>query len=423
MARVLIITVVHEPDTVSTATIATRLARGLQDCGHDVAVLSSIPHYNPPAGVRSQTHYRASIRHPIRIQDEQGVRVVRCLVPQKPRRVARRAVDFMILHVVMTLAVLRHLRDREVTIVISPPFTLALVGMLARRLGHGRLVYNAQELWPDVPRDLGVIRNRGLLAVLGRMERWIYRSADRVVAIGPGFARTIVGRGAQADHTLVIPNFVDNQRIFPTAKVNPLSLEWKVADHPVVLYAGNIGLTQDFDTLLRAAALLEAAGVRFVIVGGGAARSVLEARIEQSRPANVILKPFVPPEQVSDLYGLADVVAVPLRAGHDRTTTPSKIFSAMAAQRPLVACAAPDTDLAATIVQAKAGLVVPPGEPGTLAEGIATLLSGAANGAWNPEAALAAARLHSPSAIAARYDEVLRSLNLASGSGRTAKAS
>lgn len=407
---------------VSTAAIATRLARELQVLGHDVAVLTSVPHYNPPPEVRSQRRYRASFLSPVRLVDEDGVKVARCYVPQKPPFVLRRALDFGIFHVFMVVAVLRHFRDRQVTIVISPPLTFALVGMIARAVARGRLVYNVQELWPDVPRDLGVIRNRAVLGVLGAVERWIYRSSDRVVAIGPAFARTIVERGAAADHTVVIPNFVDNARVSPREKTNPLAAAWGMAERPVVLYAGNIGLTQDFDMLLRAAELLADKGVQFLIVGGGAARTRLEAELAARPRDNVEVRDFVPAEDVSDLYGLSDVVVVPLKAGHDRTTTPSKIFSAMAAGRPLVACAAIDTDLAATIAESRAGIVVPPGDAELLARAIEDLLEGEATDAWDPATALEAARRHSPAAIAARYDDVLRALEQDAPATRPATA-
>ncbi len=414
MARLLLVSVVYEPDRVSTAAIATRLAQELRDLGHDVAVLTSVPHYNPAQEIRSQRRYRGSLLRPIALEVEDGIRVARCYIPQKPPFVLRRALDFLLFHVIMAVAVLRHFRDREVTIVISPPFTLALVGMLARLTARGRLIYNVQELWPDVPRDLGVIRSRGILGVLGAIERWIYRSSDRVVAIGPAFARTIVERGAGVERTVVIPNFVDTARIAPRDKSNPLAAAWGMAERPVVLYAGNIGLTQDFDMLLRAAELLEDKGVQFLIVGGGAARPRLEADLRERRPPNVVLKDFVPAEDVSDLYGLADVVVVPLKSGHDRTTTPSKIFSAMAARRPLVACAAGDTDLAETIAECRAGVVVTPGDAGLLVDGITSLLDGLVRDAWDADTALAAAGRHSPAAIAGRYDEVLSSLGRSS---------
>ena len=410
MARVLLISTIYEPDTVSTATIATRLAQELQALGHDVGVVTSVPHYNPSAAVRADRRYRGSLLHPVRLSDEDGIVVARCFVPRKPRWVHRRLIDFVILHLLQAWAVVRHFRDREFTVVISPPFTLALVGMLARALQRGRLVYNAQELWPDVVRDLGLIRSRAILAAFGAAERWIYRSSDCVAAIGPEFARIIVARGAPANQVLVIPNFVDSARIEPRAKSNPLATEWGVADRPVVLYAGNLGLTQDFDSLLRAADLLEDRGVEVIIVGGGAARSRLEEQVRSTAPPNVSVRDFVAAESVSDLYGLADVVVVPLKPGHDHSTTPSKIYAAMAAKRPLVASTAPGTDMAQTIAEARAGVVVPPGDAGDLAAGIAAVLDGSTNGQWDPTVAAEFARRHSPRAIAARYDEVFRSL-------------
>lgn len=410
MARVLLVSLVYEPDTVSTATIAAQLAQQLQALGHDTSVLTSVPHYNPAKAVRSDPRYRGRLRRPFRLEVEDGVRVVRCFIPQKPSLALRRLGDFLLLHVLMTIAVLRYFRDRDAIIVVSPPLTLAFIGMLARRLGKGRLIYNVQELWPDVPRELGVIRNRWILRALAGLEHWVYRSSDRIVPIGPQFAKEIVQRGGAQSAVRVIPNFVDTARIGRRDKANPLATEWGVAEKPVVLYAGNIGLTQDFDVLLRAAEILEPFRIHFLIVGGGAARAGLESRVRLERPANVEVRDFVPADSVSELYGLADVVVVPLKPGHDRTTTPSKIFSAMAAGRPIVACASAGTDLAETVVAARAGLVVPAGDPNALADGIAVLVRGEAGECWEPAAALAAAARHSPAAIGARYDQLLRSL-------------
>lgn len=409
MPRLLLISLVYEPDTVSTATIATRLAHELTALGHEVEVLTSFPHYNPSTEVRGDPRYHGSPFSPIAVEDEGGVRVTRCYIPRKPKIVARRVLDFLVLHVTMFATVLRNRRRYDVAIVISPPLTLALVGLLARALSGSRLVYNVQELWPDVPKEMGVIRNGWILRQLAAMERWIYRSSDHVVAIGPQFAKAIEQRGAEADRVEVIPNFVDTQRIAPRPKANPLANAWGLADARVVLYAGNIGLTQDFEAVLAAASTLAGEGVQFVIVGGGAARPALEQRLQQERPLNVSLRDFVPAEELSDLYGMADVVLVPLKAGYDRSTTPSKIFSAMAACRPIIASAAADTDVAQTITRSRSGIVVPPGEPGALVRAIRSVLDGT-HEAWDPHHALDFARQHSPATVAARYDHVVRSL-------------
>jgi len=300
-----------------------------------------------------------------------------------------------------------------VVIVVSPPLTLAFAAFALKALDGAKVVYNVQELWPDVPRDLGVITNSVLLGLLARMELAIYRRADAVTPIGEGFAAVVRERGAEPERVVVVPNFVDTGWIGPRPKRNPLSEEWGLAERPVVLYAGNVGLTQDFDLFVNAAAKLP--GVSFVVVGGGAGLDGLRRLVADRAPANVVLHPYQPKERVADLYGMADIVAVPLVAGHDRTTTPSKVFTAMAAGKPVLACAAPDTDLARLLAECSAGVTVPPGDVGAFVEAVERLVSGQAP-AFDRTTALVAADRHSPAACAAAYDRLIGSLTVRSAS-------
>lgn len=404
MARVLLLAVVYPPDRVSTADIVAGLGIGLQHLRHEVSVLTSVPHYNPPTDGGTARRYRAGFLRPYRLTVESGIRVARCFVPQKRGRVLGRAIDFAVFHFTLTIAALRHFRRSEVVIVVSPPLTLAFVAFLLRLFGGARVVYNAQELWPDVPRDLGVITNPMLLGLLGAIERVIYRRADAVTPIGERFAAVIRERGAPAERVAVIPNFVDTSWIEPRPKRNPLSEEWGLSDRRVVLYAGNVGLTQDFELVLDAAAKLP--NTEFLIVGSGAGVAPLQGLLAKRDRPNVQLRPFVPKERVADLYGLADVVIVPLRAGHDRTTTPSKILSAMAAGKPVLACAAPDTDLAEELATSSAGVVVPPGDLGAFVDALERLLHVDAEG-WDSLPALASAARHSPVVVATAYDRLI----------------
>lgn len=84
------------------------------------------------------------------------------------------------------------------------------------------------------------------------------------------------------------------------------------------------GLTQDFDTLLAAAALLEDDKVTVLIVGGGSARAAVERAVTQSGCSNVMLRDFVNEARVGELCALSDVVVIPMKLGHDQSTTPSK---------------------------------------------------------------------------------------------------
>jgi colanic acid biosynthesis glycosyl transferase WcaI len=396
--------VVYPPDRVSTADIVAGLARGLHNHKHDVGVLTSVPHFNPPSEAESSArrHVRPRALFARRIED--GIEVVRCHVPRRHTRPVGRLFDFAVLHVTMTIAALRRFRDAEVAIVVSPPLTMALIAFLLRAIGGPKVIYNVQELWPDVPRDLGVIRNRGILSALGALERWIYRRADVVTTIGHRFSEEVRRRAGPSVRVRTIPNFVDNKWILPRDKANPLSRAWGLADRDVVLYAGNLGLTQDFELLLEGAAHLPM--VEFVIVGAGAGREALVKSLTSRGLRNVRLEPYQPAEEVANLYGLADVIVVPLKPGHDRTTTPSKIFSAMAAGKPIVACAASDTDLASEILAAKAGVVVPPGDLSKFVAAVRAVLAGSAP-SFDRGAALSQAEERAPGRIVTRYHETL----------------
>ncbi|MGI8720600.1 MAG: glycosyltransferase family 4 protein [Geodermatophilaceae bacterium] len=408
MSKVLLISVVYEPDTVSTAGIVAGLARSLRDLGHDVSVLSSIPHYNPPSDVLADHRYHVNGLPPYRYSVESGIRVARCFVPQKQQGTLARARDFTVLHLTATVAALRLFADSDVAIVVSPPLTLAAIAFLLKAIRGTKVIYNAQELWPDVPRDLGVITNPLLLRVIAAVERTIYRRADAVTAIGQRFGEIIAVRGGRADRVVVIPNFVDTAWISPQPKVNALSEEWGLTARPVALYAGNVGLTQDFELVLAAAALVD---VEFVIVGAGAGLAALTKLVEDRKLPNVQLRPFVGRDRVAELYGLADVVIVPLGAGHDRTTTPSKIYSAMAAGKPVLACAGNDTDLANELRVSAAGLSVSPGDVLGFVAALSRLLDLTATGRWRAAAALSSATRHSAGAVAADYDALIGTLS------------
>lgn len=405
MARVTLIAVVYEPDTVSTAVIVAGLARQLTALGHDVSVLTSVPHYNASAKVRADPRYRTGRFRPFTVAEEGGIHVVRCYVPQRKGPTLRRAFQLGVLHFTLGVAALRHFRETDVAIVVSPPLTLAFAAFALKAVSGTKVIYNVQELWPDVPRELGIITNPVLIWLLGRLERAIYRRADAVTPIGDGFGEVVRRRGARHERVTVIPNFVDAAWISPRRKRNMLSEEWALADQPVVLYAGNVGLTQDFQLLLEGAAKLP--DVAFVIVGSGAGLPDLRRRIGELALGNVQLHPYQPPERVADLYGMADVVAVPLRPGHARTTTPSKIFSAMAAGKPVLACADADTDVARVLAVNSAGITVPPGDLNAFVDAIERLVNGRAE-EFERSAALEAATRHSPGACAAAYDRLLR---------------
>ncbi len=234
------------------------------------------------------------------------------------------------------------------------------------------LIYNVQELYPDTFVKVNRLREDApVTRVLYWIERFTYRHADALTVICEGFRRAIIAKGNPAQKIHLIPNFVDTTSIQVGLKSNPLAEELGLTQKYVILYAGNIGMTQSFDTLLEVAQRLQdEPAIRYLIVGDGVRRDYVAQQIQNLALQNVVLLPYQPRSRVPDIYATADLGLVPLMAGTSQTTLPSKLYTIMASGRPVLAAVDADSDIVQTVEAAQCGLSVPPDDPNALESGI-----------------------------------------------------
>ncbi len=171
------------------------------------------------------------------------------------------------------------------------------------------------------------------------------------------------------DRRVLFRNWVDCTAIRPIDGVNPLRAELGLGDATVALYAGAMGEKQGVETLVDLAAPLAAAGVQLVLAGAGAARPRLEAALA-GRPG-VHLLPVQPAERLNELLNLADIHLLPQRADAADLVMPSKLTGMLASGRPVVAGAAPGTELHRAV--ADCGIAVPPGDAAAMTRAVLDL--------------------------------------------------
>ena len=374
MTNILMLTLVYGPDTVSTANMMTDIAHGLSDNGHNVTVLTSVPHYNPSKEVLDNPSMRSSWRKPFTESIEHGVRVLRVFMPPKRHKIWARAFDYIIFQALTTILALFRVSRPDVVFVTSPPITLGVSGILISWMKGGRFVYDVRELWPDVPVRMGLFRNPLLINFVYWLEDFVYKKSVAISTIARSFQNTLVDRGVPRKKLYFTPNFVDIGFITPSDSKNEFSSANGLDDMFVVLYAGNVGLTQGLEILLEVASEFTINKiVQFVVVGDGAARSSLEDALTQSNLTNIRMLPFQPVRLVNSMYATADVCIVPLLRGFSYDTVPSKIYTAMAAGRPVLASAETDSETALLLNESSAGVCVEPESPEALIEAITSL--------------------------------------------------
>jgi colanic acid biosynthesis glycosyl transferase WcaI len=242
--------------------------------------------------------------------------------------------------------------------------------LLGKRYGVP-FVYNAQELYPDVAINLGLVRNQFLIRRLLTLERFIYANAAAITVISKRMRQRILEKGVSDKKTVLMPNFADTDAFRPMPKDNEFSRKHGLLDKFVVSYAGNMGKPQHLDVLLHAAAKLKTEpGIQFLLIGDGAERPPLVELAARLDLPNVSFQPYVSYSVMDQIYAASDVSYVPQATGISSDGVPSKVYRIMASGRPVLAATDAGSDLSEMVRESGGGAVVGPLD----IEGVATAI-------------------------------------------------
>jgi colanic acid biosynthesis glycosyl transferase WcaI len=412
--RILLVIIQFPPDVNSTGLLLEQACRSLVALGHQVTVLTTFPHYER---FRVWPEYRGKL---VQRSREAGMDVMRLYVYASgtKQRMVHRLLSYLSFNVLATIAGLLSRRSYDVILCTNGSFFSGLTAAALSAAKGIPFVWNVQDLYPDVPVKTGQLRNRPAIAVLRKLERFIYRRAAHLAVIAPSFRDSLLAKGVPAGKISVIPNFADTEVIRPLPKANAFSREHGLTDRFVVAHAGNVGYVYDLETMLEAAALLAAEReILFLIVGTGVARPGLEDKTRRLGLENVRFLPFQPREQLPWLRAACDVQVSLYRRGSASDSMPSKVYEIMASGRPLLASAEPGSDVWKLVEATGCGLCVDPEDPHQLAATVLRLYRDPAlrrtmgeQGRWHAE------QSYSREAVVARYQHLLEQV-AGSGSG------
>ncbi len=396
------------PETGAGPARITELGREWIARGHQVTVITGFPNRKLPGqpdGVIPPPYRGRLWMH----ETLDGLSVHRSWLYASPRRAfAHTLINYLSFAGTSLVNALAGVPRPDVLIASGPPYFQQFSGALAALARGVPLVLETRDLWPDYVAEMGIIRHPLGLRAMFATERWLLRRADASVVVTESFKRRLVEKGVAEASITVIPNGVDTSRYYPSEEANPLGA--LPGEGPLVGYLGTFGAGQGLSAALQAVRLLHDAGtpVRLCLVGDGADRTALEADLHARPIPGVSLHRPIPRDATRALYNACDVVLVPHAAlpvlGD---TVPSKIFEVMACARPLVA--ALKGEGARIVERSGGGVLATPGDPASIAAGIARVLAmpdaerrtmGAAGRAF-------ATREYDRRALAERYLDVL----------------
>lgn len=354
--RILFLDAYFEPEQIAFTHLEKDLLDGLTQLGHEVEIVCPIP----TRGV-SQKEIKEYRNRKDDILYGGYAHVTRFFAPQEGKKSFIRALRYFWCNL-RTYQIGRKMSNVDAVFANSTPPTQ---GLIAGRIAHKKnipFVYSLQDIFPDSLVTTGLTKRGSLLWKLGRrIENSIYRQSSSIIVISNEMKKNLIMKNVPEEKVRVISNWIDLDAVHAVKRENNDLFDEFGIDRSkyVVVYAGNFGAAQGAEIVLEVAEVLQnEKNIQFVVLGGGS--GYLEAEKKAVNMPNVFIHPLLPQSRVSEIYSMGDIAIITCKKGVGKSGMPSKIWSIMACNTPIIASFDMDSELATILSESEAGVCVEP---------------------------------------------------------------
>lgn len=359
--KIWVVSELYYPEETSTGYFLTKIAEGLAE-SLPVSVLCVQPTY-AARGVRAPVKERRN-----------RVDIIRCKATALNKDIMiYRLVNMITISLSIFIKTLLHVNRQDYVLVVTNPPLLPFLTVAACRLRGAKCLLLVHDVYPEVLIVTGMTKAKTLFVkLLERATKLLYQNSERIIVLGRDMRELVLNKigDKNSQRVVVIPNWADIDEIVPGARdesafLAALGLSQKF----VVQYSGNMGRTHGLENIIATANKLSPhENIHFLFRGTGAKKPWLESAVKKSNLANVSILPSQPRSELKSLLNGCDVAIISFIPGMAGISVPSRMYNILAAGKPIIAVADPESELALVVQEEKVGWVIPPNAPDILAE-------------------------------------------------------
>lgn len=341
--KILIHSIVFSPDGVSTAYLYNDIALGFKKNGYEVVVLTTTPHYNIVIEDSAKQPLRPKLMGLFYESSFNEIRVIH--VPlKKYKSTTLRILSFIYWHL-FSFFIGLSINKIDFILSPSPPLSIGFVSILIAKIKKAKIVYNVQEIYPDLLINQGGLKSKLIINILKWLEKFVYNNSNAVITIDQLFYNQIKNRFKNLQKLNIIPNFVDTELYKPETKGTlPLVFTNDISKLKL-LYAGNIGFFQDWEPVFYAAKKLLNANIEFWIIGEGVRKEYLMNRVKEEKLSNIKILPYQNRNLMPAINSFADIHFISISKEMEQEGFPSKVYTIMACAKPMIILTGENTPL------------------------------------------------------------------------------
>lgn len=361
LKRILFLNRSFYPDVEATGQLLTELCQELSK-DYEVHVICGRPLYRrvKNKGIIGKEKYK-------------NIHIWRVMNAALPKKFFLSRVINLVSYFILCFLGVFFLKKADCVIAETDPPLLASVAYVYGRIRGCPFIYYSQDIWPQVGMTTGRFSYPLLSRLLRAINGFLYKKADHIIVLGRDMKSRL-----EEEHRIghakvsVVENWADPSKIFPVeAKNNPFIGENALGQRFVVMYSGNLGFSQDLETVLETARLLKPhEGILFLMIGEGALKDKLVEMASSMGLQNIRFLSYQEKQDLRYSLGAAHVHLIPLRKGMRGYIVPSKVYGIMAAGRPFIAAVDKDSEIDLLVEEFRCGLRIDPSDAEKLREAV-----------------------------------------------------
>ncbi|GKQ43366.1 glycosyltransferase WbuB [Companilactobacillus sp. RD055328] len=319
-----------------TSTRSYEIAKYLVSQGHDVTVITT------DAFIKDELNEIPYSRK-VSYKTTEGIKVIAQRNKYSNRMSFRRRILSFVKYILFAYHEAKSIKP-DLVFSTSTPLTIAIPTLMLYKFKKLKYVFEVRDLWPEAPKQMGVINNKLILWIMKKLEKAVYENAEHIISLSPGMTEGIESTGIPASKITLVPNFSDLE-LFSLKNIDEKFVEdirhkYQLDNQFVLAHIGAMGKANGLDYLVKAALILQENKIDDVVImiaGDGMVKMELEKYCNDNNLQNVIFTGFIAREKIPSLTSIADITMtsfknLPVLA----TNSPNKFFDSLAAGKPII---------------------------------------------------------------------------------------
>lgn len=358
--KILYVSQYFPPEMGAPSARVYELAKNWVRMGHKVQVLTGFP--NHPTGV-IPPDYKKLFKYGTIVENKDSIDVIRTFLYPAPNRLPyERILNYSSFFISACIRGMM-LNKSDIIIGTSPQLLCALAGWIISRIMRRPFIFEVRDIWPESLLASGIGRENSLLIkILKRISAFLYLRSEKIVAVTAAFKSELVKKYHVPEYKIeIIENGIETDIFYPMQDLQSVRKKLGFDNKFVVSYIGTIGYAHGLDIVVKAAKILKEKipDLCFVLLGEGAQKNQLKAKINDERLTNVLILDQVLRDSIPPFINASDVCFVSLRKAElFKTVIPSKMLEFMACGKPLIL--AVDGQARKILEDAEAGIYIEP---------------------------------------------------------------